>query len=140
MAFFGAWVALAPALKCEYLVGSMSTRAPFDPGQFLQQNLSSDKMTRVERKLRQSALNIQASLHRVEQSRILLDGDHVPYEKKLYDFCPKNIQLKNTTKILRFLYDLPCNKRAKFCNKSHRNHTEENVWFFDQKSSNFRQI
>ncbi len=60
----------------------------------------------------------------------------IPYEKISCDFCPKNIQLK----IRRFLYDLPCNKRAKFCNKSYRNHTEKTSDFFDQKSSNFCQI
>ncbi len=40
-----------------------------------------------------------------------------PYEKISCDFCPKNIQLN----LLRFLYDLPYNKR---CNKSHGNHTK----------------
>ena len=35
--------------------------------------------------------------------------------------CPKNIQLN----LLCFLYDLPYNKRAKFCNKSHGNHGPE---------------
>ncbi len=44
----------------------------------------------------------------------------LPYEKISCDFCPKNIQLN----LLCFLYDLPYNKRAKFCNKSHGNHTK----------------
>ncbi len=59
-----------------------------------------------------------------------------PYKKISCDFCSKNIQLK----IWRFLYNLLCNKCAKFCNKSHKNHTEKTSDFFDQKSFNFCQI
>src|SRR6266496_2249382 len=46
----------------------------------------------------------------------------VPYEKISCDFYPKNVQLKFTTFLLRFLYDSPYKKCAKFCNKSHGNH------------------